>query len=467
MKDKAIEEELKKRSPPSYRVSKDPVTGNETWEEDRTAVSFSYTSEEFEKWVKLGGIPGDLAQFASKEFEEAVKKIRASKEMAERAKNENRELTPEDWLELAKSYPTNLEDVGKASELIQFVLKNREVLLKLLKQPVPKTRKIRHAGHFVDQKLKYSTLDKQPSLFDMVSAETKEKMAVRNVEIRTEGIRLSPPQDKLMNALMRLLHEKSENKNEKSEQFYSGNEESQLVPYGGSGQKSKSAVLRLSPAELYKAYLDSEDYSGDEIKFIKSVLHDTEQQKFLIIYERKYEIVGEKGRKEKRRDRIEAFQSLFKIISFFEGLTEEERKGLDQGDERIRESRGELIIAINPLLTDQINSKYVEYPEDINRRTVIAAGGHRLVTESIIALRDYMLREISAGRKTSEINEEKLVFLLKLDNYVKSNRKSRIQDRIKSAIQSVKNLGLIKDYEKIIGASGQWKYVFGLNPDFE
>ena len=199
-------------------------------------------------------------------------------------------------------------------------------------------------------------------------------MEVSNIEIWSEGIRLSPPQDKLINALMRLLHEKSENRNEKSEYFYSGNVESNSVLYGGGGKESKSARMRLSPSELYKAYLDANDYSGEEIRFIKSVLYDTEQQKFLIIYERKYEVV-ERGRKEKRTDRIEDFQSLFKIISFFEGLTDKEKKGLDQGNEEIRERRGELIIAINPLLTDQINSKYVEYPEDINQEPLSLPGG--------------------------------------------------------------------------------------------
>ena len=288
-----------------------------------------------------------------------------------------------------------------------------------------------------------------------------------NVEIRTEGIRLTAPQDKLMTALMRLLHEKSEHHNEKSENFYRGNLETQVVPYGGKGQKSPSAMIRIYPSELYKAYLDSGDYSGADIKFIKNLLQDTEQQKFLIIYERKYEVSSAKGQKEYRTDRIEDFQSLFKIVRFFEGLTEEERRELDQNNEVVREKRGELVIAFNPLLTDQINAKYVEYPEDINRRTMIAAGGHKLVTESVIALRDWMLREISTKRKTAEINDTKIPFLLKLDNYVQQKRKKLIQARVQSAIQVVKNLGLITNHEIVVGASGQWKHIFHLNLDFE
>ena len=226
-------------------------------------------------------------------------------------------------------------------------------------------------------------------------------------------------------------------------------------------------MIRIYPSELYKAYLDNNDYSGADIKFIKTLLQDTEQQKFLIIYERKYEVSSAKGQKEYRTDRIEDFQSLFKIVRFFEGLTEEERRELDQNNEEVREKRGELVIAFNPLLTDQINAKYVEYPEDINRRTMIATGGHKLVTESVVALRDWMLREISTKRKTAEINDIKLPFLLKLDNYVQQKRKKLIQARVQSAIQAVKNLGLITDHEVVVGASGQWKHIFHLNLDFE
>ena len=328
-----------------------------------------------------------------------------------------------------------------------------------------KARKIRQSGHFVDQKLKRN--DEATSIFDCLRKETKDKILQTNpIEIRAEGIKLTPVQDRLINGLLRLLSEKSENRNEKSEKFYAGNHPFRIVPYGGNGQEGRSSVIRLYPSELYTAYLDRNDYSGDEIKAIKSVLQETEQQKFLIIYERQYQI-SKNGRKEKCTDRIEDFQSLFKIISFFEGLTEDEKRALNTGCEKIRESRGELIIALNPLLTDQINSKYVEYPADINRRTMIAAGGYKFVTESTIALRDYILREISAKRRNSEINEDNLIRLLKLEKYLKAKRRKLIENRIQSAIQTVRNLGFIMKCEKVIGAEGQWKYAFYLNLDYD
>ena len=411
-------------------------------------------TEEIKKWVQEGRLPENMS---AEELEAVIKKWA------------DRKRSTDDLSELFPRQGGKVEDIKKNAALHKFVLDNRDTLLQLLQpEKARKSRKFRQSGHFVDQKLKFTVpSDPSPSLFDLISTETKDKITRNNVEIRTEGIRLTAPQDKLMTALMRLLHEKSEHRNEKAENFYRGNLETQVVPYGGRGQKSPSAMIRIYPAELYKAYLDSGDYSGADIKFIKTLLQDTEQQKFLIIYERKYEVSSNKGHKEYRTDRIEDFQSLFKIVRFFEGLTEEERRELDQNNETVREKRGELVIAFNPLLTDQINAKYVEYPEDINRRTMIACGGHKLVTESVIALRDWMLREISTKRKTAEINDTKLPFLLKLDKYVQQKRKKLIQARIQTAIQAVKNLGLITHHEMAVGASGQWKHIFHLNLDFE
>jgi hypothetical protein len=414
--------------------------------------------EEFAKFAKEGRFPEDGTALREK-FEELVRG----------SKRENKQPSSGELIELTQKSAGKVADIKKNATLHKFVLDNRETLLQLLQpEKQRKSRKFRQSGHFVDQKLKFSMPnDPAPSLFDLISTETKDKIVRNNVEIRTEGIRLTAPQDKLMTALMRLLHDKSEHHNEKSENFYRGNLETQVVPYGGKGQKSPSAMIRIYPSELYKAYLDSGDYSGADIKFIKTLLQDTEQQKFLIIYEKKYEVSSAKGQKEYRTDRIEDFQSLFKIVRFFEGLTEEERRELDKNNEVVREKRGELVIAFNPLLTDQINAKYVEYPEDINRRTLIATGGHKLVTESVIALRDWMLREISTKRKIAEINDTKIPFLLKLDKYVQQKRKKLIQARVQSAIQAVKNLGLITHHEVVTGAQGQWKHIFHLNLDFE
>lgn len=332
-----------------------------------------------------------------------------------------------------------------------------------------KAPKVRHAGHFVDQKLKYNNPAKQfdqLNLFDRLSPELKGQ--VQKFEIKYEGIRLTVTEDRLLNALLSLLREKSENKAVDSDRFYKGNyEDARNAPVNWAGEDVKPAMIRLVPAELYKSYLGNTEYSGKEITEINKTLSALADRRFFITYDRVRQVqVGKKL--ENRTDRIEKTQPLINIVKYTPDLTDQEKARLDKGDKRIRQERGELIIAFNPVLTDQIHSKYVEYPSDIGRRTMIAAGGHpNMVTQAINTLRDYMLRELSSKRTTCEINADKLPYLLKLDNYVREGRKKKIKETIDKAVQACQNLGLLIDVTEEVGAAGQIKYVFNLNPDFE
>ena len=85
-----------------------------------------------------------------------------------------------------------------------------------------KAKKYRQSGHLVDQKLKFQTPN-QPSLFDTLMPETKQKIEESRLEVKAEGIRLSYAENKLIHALNLLLFEKSQNTDSKSSTFYSGN----------------------------------------------------------------------------------------------------------------------------------------------------------------------------------------------------------------------------------------------------
>ena len=217
---------------------------------------------------------------------------------------------------------------------------------------------------------------------------------------------------------------------------------------------------------MYKEYLGKDEYSGKDTVNIKNTLINLSEKKYIIQYDRHRKV--KKGNKEEfLTDRIEDIQSLIKIMSYIEGMTAKEVKILDSGDTSFREQKEELIIALNPLLTDQINSKYIEYPSDINQRTMIASGGALRVTESIIDLRDYMMREISVHRYKCELDESTLINQIRLSSYARSGRRKLVAQRINESIEANKKLGLILKSKKEIGAKGQIKYVFTLNPDFE
>ena len=282
--------------------------------------------------------------------------------------------------------------------------------------------------------------------------------------IKTPGLNLTTAEDKIMNALYELLSEKSENKDINSSHFYSGNFANELIKYGK--EELVIATIRIKPADLYRKYLGKDKYSGKEIINIKNVLKNLSENKYLIQYNKQRFV--KKGKKEELvTDRIELYEPLIQILSYFEALTDKEVNILDNGDASFREQRADLIIAFHPVLTDQINSKYIEYPSGINQKTSIASGGERKVTKSIIALRDYLMRELSYKRYSCEIDEKTLIYQLRLQDFLKNGRSKRLAQRIEEAIEVSKKLGLILEVKKTLGAKGQLKYIFTLNPDFE
>jgi hypothetical protein len=357
---------------------------------------------------------------------------------------------------------TSIERIGDKS----LTRKEMAILIEEIRKSQKKPRKYRQSGHLVDQKLKYQASKHQPSLFDTLMPETQQKIEESRIEVKAEGIKLSYAENKIVHALNLLLYEKSQNSDPEGENFYSGNAPAELVPYGVPDKKEKAPVLKFRPSELYKAFMGTNEYSGADIKFIISTLYQLESKKMLIKYDR-VKKVKEGGKVKTLTDRIEDFQSLIKVISFIPNLSDEEKAALDKGDSTIREMKEEIIIALNPIFRDQIDTKFIEFPEDTNRRLVIAAGGHNRVTASMQTLMEWMLREISASRYKAEINEEKLPYILGLEKYIKQNRKKLLQERIEKDIQTIINMGIILSVEKKQNSVGGIKLIFNLNKDYE
>jgi len=329
-------------------------------------------------------------------------------------------------------------------------------------QKTKKVPKYRQSGHLIDEKLKYSKPNETLTIFDIISPLTKEKIEESKIEVKAEGIKLTRPENNMVHALNRILYEKSQTKDSKAKDFYGGNDPSKLEE----NKERKTVILRFRPSELYKAYIGKDDYSGADITFINNTLHQLEAKKVLIKYDRIKKCKNENNKLTTTTDRVEEFQSLIKIIKFLPNLTNEEIEKLDKGDNSIRDAKVEIIIALNPIFTDQIDTKFIEYPIDTNRRLIIAAGGHNKVTTSMHILMDWMLRDLSAKRYKTEINEENLPYILGLEKYVKQKRKKLLQERIEKDIQTMINIGIVLEVEKKPNTTGGRKWIFHLNTDY-
>lgn len=357
-----------------------------------------------------------------------------------------------------KNLPENKETQNLLIDDFIFTIYNKISIPKEISESYYiKTPTYIQSGHYGDMKLKHNYKEIKKGIDTTIDFEDIGLAEFIREEKVVLGIRLSVSEDRVLNSILKLLHDKSD-RNLGSENFFRGNLPVEKNRYGG--QIVDFPVLKFSPSELYKEYIGKNDYSGAEAIHVKETLVNLASKNFLFIYKRhKFD---EKGNE--LLDRIEEYQPLLKIIQYYENITPQEDLELDN-NKKLSE-KGTIVVSLNHIFIDQIDTKFIEYPNDINQKTVIASGGVRKVTESNIKIRDYFLRELSNGHSTCEINDDKLPYILGLDNFIKAGKKKRIEKKVLDSITFALNLKIISNYEIISGSQSQDKYKFYLNTSF-
>ena len=327
-------------------------------------------------------------------------------------------------------------------------------------EPKP-TSKFRRSGHLSDQILKtsYSQPPAQPSLFEMLEKSTLEKITnegsgIELINRKGEGIQLSKGEYKLLLAISKLLHDKSQTKDSKLDTFYAGDRGSDLTAIStkdGSLQL-KSPKIGITPYELAREYNGDRAPGGSVIKEVSRMvldLADDPDKKALIRYTRTVDL----GRGKTREYFIESFDSLLKIATggyrdSLNGETVDEKK--------------EIEVYLHPIFIDQIDRKYTELPVDITKRMIEAYGATN-VSEIAIKLVEYLARAYSGRPRDfkTEIYEEKLYGII-AGNYVREGRRSLIATYFEKAIETAKGIRLLKSCETVTGATGKPKFIFTL-----
>ena len=318
-----------------------------------------------------------------------------------------------------------------------------------------KRSKFKRSGHLTDQILKYSyPKDKsgQLSLFDSLELSTKRAIQNTDIEITeiVEGIKLSPGEQKVIDSLCKLLHEKSQNDNPKEDSYYSGNLGAELAEYGG--EKTPAPRLSFTLYELTLEYKGGEYVGGKDIENVKSILQGLDERRFLLSY---VETTKTKsgGRIEKK---IEDFKKLITILKISQ--TEFSKEDVEVSKQE------ETIIALNPIFRRQIDSKFILCPDDITKRTIIAYGSHN-ISDISLRLRDYLIREFSSKRYNPEIGLDKLYYLL-AEKWMREGRKKKVREYTDKALETVTALGLLLAFNVVTGANGEPKMKFTLNRDW-
>ncbi len=318
-----------------------------------------------------------------------------------------------------------------------------------------KKGKFRRSGHLTDQILKYNyPKDRQPSLFDILQSETLKDIEVAGVEVTqiVEGIKLSPSETKVIDCLCKLLHENSQTSDAKKEGYYTGNLSPELEEYGG-GEITPAPKLAFTLYELTKEYKGGEYVAGKDIENVKQILTGLDSKRFLLSY---VETTRKKdgGRIERK---IEDFSKLIHIVKI--SHTEYNKEDIELS------KKEETVILLNPIFRRQIDSKFILYPNDINKRTIIAYGSHN-VSDITLRLRDYLLRLHSSPKMSREITLDRLYYLV-AEKWMRESRKKKVKEYTEKALETVKALGLLLSYEIKTASTGEPKIVFTLNKDWE
>ena len=364
--------------------------------------------------------------------------------------------------------------VNKYREQIAEAKKRKAEAKKEKQSKQKRKEKLRSGGHLIDNILKSNKpKDKQLSIFDTMLQDTQNKVlrvgtTVEMVNRKGEGIKLSKGEYKLLLCLQTLLHEKSQTEDPKKEDYYTGNQGSDIINYTTpQGNLSlRSPKVSFTFYEIAKDYYGGGDIGGENIKIVAKLLYDIAEdpeKKALIRYHK----VVEMGKGKEREYFIERYDSLITIATagykdILNGSQIDERK--------------EIVINLHPIFIDQIATKYIELPLDITKRMIEANGSHNIseITQKLI----YELSRAYSNRRRLPKDENKnhLYKIGEMNLYYKiaegylppyKRRIPLIKKYLAQAIETAKTIGLLQSYETKPGATGELNYIFALSKNWE
>lgn len=325
-----------------------------------------------------------------------------------------------------------------------------------LKEDRPKG-KFKRAGHLTDQILKYNyppDESGQLSLWETLEDGTKRDIEVAGVERSeiVEGIKLTPSETKVIDSLCKLLHQNSQVVDPQGLNYYTGNLSPEIVEY--KGENTPAPKLAFTLYELTKEYVGiDKKVAGKEIQNVANVLVGLSNKQFLLRYK---EEIDKKGGGKIVKE-LEIFQKIINLPTF--RMREYSKEGIELSKTE------ETLVILHPIFRRQIDSKFILYPNDITKRTIIAYGSPN-VSDITIRLREYLMRELSSKHYDPEIGLERLYYQL-AEKWMKESRKTKVKKYTDKALETMINLGLLESHKiEKAKTSGEPKVVFRLNKDF-
>ena len=445
---------VKKLTPSGvYTEHTDHETGEKTLIPNPSASCFVYDSKEVENWARDGEIPKELAEHHF----ESIRKHTDLMEKLQRQFGPN--PTPEQRLLFFQDFFAN-ESKETLDKEIKYTIEFQEFLEKhweRLAGIIPAAQRIRQSRDLVDNKF--------PSELEPLNLSKDE------TETSIEPLHLTEAEDRLVLTLCQLLGKKSERWRQDSPDYYMGNHEPGLVELDG--QEIATARLILTEYELAKEYYGHTNFNSDHLTHLRQTYYGLADKNFSLVFT--------KSKKKSGTTTYDRFRTRMPL--YFVGLLDKDLTKRECGSivgSAIHETKTKLIFRLNPIFTRDIAQRYIEFPEDLHiRMTKTKAAGRRgRLGQPAHLLRDYLLRELSAGNRGRrnkdkdgniifERDEEKLIALLGLQKKWNEGRKTRVRTYLQKTFNIFLELGLLKSVDRIEGAKGQVKYKFTMFAGFK
>lgn len=316
--------------------------------------------------------------------------------------------------------------------------------------------------------------EKNPSYrvsYTMIDHQTRIESINKQVGDIISSINIDATEDRHIHVMCQLLHELSENQNEKADNFYTGNmpiQEVSIWTENNNQLKTKTPVIKISQQRYYQIFRNANRIGGNDIKTINKSLNDFSKKHF------KMTLQIPMGKNSKGEHTFDVFihdAPLFQVVRIYTSVTGEEIVSIEDENPELLKQKGEFLFTLHPILRHYIETNYINYPIDLYPRIQEVLGGKKQ-TISIIQLRNWLmkqLRNIKLGKYPEhiEINENNLNKLLGLEKKIKNREYKRANERRNEAIDVLKKVGLIFSCNEVMGKEGQKKYIFHINKDFE
>jgi hypothetical protein len=185
--------------------------------------------------------------------------------------------------------------------------------------------------------------EKNPSYrvsYTMIDQQTRIESINKQVGDIINGIHLDATEDRHIHVMCQLLHELSENQNEKADNFYTGNipiQEISLWTKNSNQFKTKAPVIKISQQKYYQIFRNTNRIGGNDIKTINKSLNDFSKKHFEMTLRVP---MGKNSKGEHVFDVFVNDAPLFQVVKIYTNVTGEEIVSIEDENPELLKQKG-------------------------------------------------------------------------------------------------------------------------------